>query len=656
MGDENDTINAGENLEGSEIYDPSLNDEDVLNATIDGTTTPDSIRNVEILNLDFKFGAKMDMDDVVGAQTVNVSVDQGSRAAFLNIDDTYQFNADDTVETLRMDDDASLLMDGDEYTLQGLDADGAGVNGIDILIESNDAANTFELASATLSTDIEVSGDSDLTLKGLAASGAEVVNTLDGAELIVELGNNDTNVEDVAADRFKFTESITAGATLEFKNGDTVELTKNDNTADFDLVKDDDSDSISVIANIENAVGALDFGTGSAGDAGFETINYTAGKEQDVTFAIKSEATVDIDGTSNLTVNFNGTDASGATINAADLEGNLTITAADSIQGTDAAIVGGIGDDDISLGAAIDDELAIILSQGGNNTVTFDQNITGPDGDAYVEFGAGQDTFLLSGADVVTGASLEVRGGDGADDLTLNLTGSTISASEVTFKGEAGDDTLTLDAQGGGISAGAEVTFNGGVGDDTFVLTDAGFSAGTINDATIDLQGGDGTDSVLLGAGSDTDVNFTFASATTLKASDIDEFVMDANDENGADRDVNLTFENANKTLDGEFNFVGENDDANTTLHINVLDTQENTDLADVSHSGLDSFYIFANSDGKEYIGTQGDETYYIGQNNDTASAFAAGTTGGATGIEVGGEDGADTFVLGLASCYRSLI
>jgi Ca2+-binding RTX toxin-like protein len=202
--------------------------------------------------------------------------------------------------------------------------------------------------------------------------------------------------------------------------------------------------------------------------------------------------------------------------------GNDVITL-DETRGTlpAALMFGGAGNDTLSAGSGNDQ----LFGQAGNDTLdgkAGDDLLFGGDGNDLLKGGtgsdrlfgeAGDDRFVWNrgdGTDTVDGGtgsdSLEVNGGNGADNLTVVPDGvhvhvqgegatafdiDTTRVESITVAGNGGDDVITAR---NGLATLVQLTLDGGAGNDTV-------NGGDGNDLLI---GGDGDDSVFGGRGSDT--------------------------------------------------------------------------------------------------------------------------------------------------------
>ena len=157
--------------------------------------------------------------------------------------------------------------------------------------------------------------------------------------------------------------------------------------------------------------------------------------------------------------------------------------------------------------------IAVIALQDGNGADNVTFNLTGPLTSAQsvlLNLGGGNDQFTANIAgdiNTTNGLDLEIYGGAGNDSLKVNQTGQTLAGSFVPYlEGDAGNDTLVYNGTGT-IATGATVTpeFSGGAGNDSIKSTYSGQINGNFI-YNLSADGGTGNDNIVdninVGAGS----------------------------------------------------------------------------------------------------------------------------------------------------------
>ncbi len=252
--------------------------------------------------------------------------------------------------------------------------------------------------------------------------------------------------------------------------------------------------------------------------------------------------------------------------------GNDTITGS---QGAD-TLIGGDGNDRVTGGRGND----VADLGAGNDTFVWNPG----DGSDTVLGGAGTDTLVFNGSDAAESMSIGANGGNavltrdvgnivmdingvervqiaaagGADNIVVNdLTGTGIAqvaidlsagpgsqsgdgaADRVTVNGSAGDDNITAVSSGGSIvvnglaaqvtiahaDAGDVLSLNGGAGND--VINASAIRAGQL--ASLNINGGDGNDTITGSAGNDTVIGGRGNDVANLGAGD-DTFIWNPGD------------------------------------------------------------------------------------------------------------------------------
>ena len=159
----------------------------------------------------------------------------------------------------------------------------------------------------------------------------------------------------------------------------------------------------------------------------------------------------------------------------------------------DATIVGGAGGDTITF-SGLDFVNGSVVGGDGNDLLSLDiAAISG----TTVNLGAGVDTLLLSGAEGGVTA-LDIRGGSGADEITIAGDGVDGDISATTLYGGGGADLITISGEAGaGSFINGDSTVNGG-GADTITINgaQAGEAGMVISGADVTIKGKGGADEI----------------------------------------------------------------------------------------------------------------------------------------------------------------
>ena len=148
--------------------------------------------------------------------------------------------------------------------------------------------------------------------------------------------------------------------------------------------------------------------------------------------------------------------------------GNVTVTLGDGTKYTSHAAV----------------EVVAVSGKGGDDQVSYD--LTGPlvaSRSVLVNLGAGNDQFtgnIAGDIDNTDGLNLQVVGGAGNDNLSINQTGKTVEGTFIPYlEGDAGNDTLSFKSTGD-IAPNAAVVpgLTGGAGNDTITSDYTGLIRG----------------------------------------------------------------------------------------------------------------------------------------------------------------------------------
>jgi hypothetical protein len=171
--------------------------------------------------------------------------------------------------------------------------------------------------------------------------------------------------------------------------------------------------------------------------------------------------------------------------------GNVTITGSDGAQ---TLTINSTGTNSVAGGAGID---TITVSVGTNT-------ITGGGGADVLVGGSGADNFVVAALADVSGLAESIDGGAGSSDkITMGLTGAAdLSAATIanveSIVFHASGNTLTVDYDDLGTTAGLVSTLTGGAGTDVVVIDEATFDASGLTLTSIDtLTTTDGTASAV---------------------------------------------------------------------------------------------------------------------------------------------------------------
>ena len=211
-----------------------------------------------------------------------------------------------------------------------------------------------------------------------------------------------------------------------------------------------------------------------------------------------------IEGETGILVNSDSSVSGGIVYNYIENTGTITGNGGVAIDGvTDIGLIGGAAIDgvetvnnqgiitgDVNLGAGDDTFVlsgASSLLAGSVNTGDGADTVTLNDGSITVNIdaGAGDDVINLNSGDV-----FHVQGGDGKDAITL---AGSIVTSASTIVGGAGDDTLVW-------SSGTTPSINGDIGSDTLSITASEYDGSQLLDGGDDTSSADGwIDALTLG-------------------------------------------------------------------------------------------------------------------------------------------------------------
>ncbi|MGV6809876.1 MAG: beta strand repeat-containing protein [bacterium] len=492
----NDTIDgsvAGTLNTGDTITDGSTTDSDTLTATVTGNSKP-TVSNIETLNLDMQFGSIFDAAALSNATSVNVAASQSgvNSATLANTSNLYEIDPDG-LTSLKLGGDAKVKLEGDTISISN-NSDG-GSSGDDITLNSTGSANTVTLgANFQTGTEVTVTGDQDITLKGLV-SGQTVTDSQDAnatskallGDVNAAFDASKMNVDQIEADQLTNDLDVKSGASVILTDGSTGDISTTDSSATLNLTSTD------------AAAGNVDIGT-------FKTVNYTVGAaNQKITITATAGSTLEtfnIAGSQTAEISFSTTaDATPFSVNGVNATGNLTLKGIGNLLDTTPdesnAIQGGSGNDIFEIGA-------ISATAGGAGFLG----------------NGGDDIFKLTGNLFTagsTGQDIAFLGGDGTDEVLIAGTAVVIDSAgannnEVSF----GVEQITLD---GNITADVDASLTFG-NDDVFnnqILNFVGEDNVVSNTLEVIVNAGNDV------AGSDADIDLT---DNTITHSGLDSFKL----------------------------------------------------------------------------------------------------------------------------------
>lgn len=589
-------------MTGYTIIDSTTTDTDVLNAAVSGSLTPTSVMNIETINLVAKYGntGTFAATNVVGTKNLNVSSDIiAGTATFTDVGGAKvaAIKAGTNIATL----DATMATAGGVLAVDAGSATTVNVTGN----TGSDEINVTVNGGSTTMVANTLAGASDkLTITSGGTSANTVTLSSNGAlGSTVAAGNQSLTIKGSTTlfDEKAVTNSLTAGTlNVQFTaTNSTDDLTKvaapmeiATVTADNDALKFADSSTVTLsqdattnqldINSSTDASGTLNFvlnGAASVGKGTTDFANVVVSASKAVTNFVAAldttDTTLKFSGTNDITVK---TGSSAKVLDASAMNAKLTVEAAGAAttftkvtgsQGDDtitlsgtivaSTISGGLGNDTIILGAAVDN-VALTLDGGlGTNILklTTDVNITdgaGPlDADSVISnFGTvdlnGSDLTVAQKQGLTLGNTFVVKGTSANDIFTVAMIdgkGSTfVDLSGVTVNGTASlkidaassTATTTHTLKGSGtyattiVGSAAKDVVTGGAGDDV-IWTAAGLD---------EITGGGGADKFRLGAKADM---VTAANVRHVKDFVVgtDKFVIAVNDSTGANITGNLS-------------------------------------------------------------------------------------------------------------------
>jgi hypothetical protein len=536
------------------IIDQSTTDNDTLNITATAAVPAAKISNIENINVNWDaFGtATVDATNISGAKNLTVS---SSKLGFLGNVDVIAAGANTVtagagaVGTLTVSGGTSAVVNagaaktvvvnpiGDATkALSATVTAGATTESITVgafkttTVTGTDATKTITITGTPGATDVAnvtVTKDASVTVAGAvletlnitAADGNKVtlaapaflkdvaVTSTGKATLVV--GSADITGMTVTNATTGLTIDLTSAAaadltkvafdTLNLKNalaGDVTVKTGANIKADVDLAANKiltadeataTADSVTLTLSVDQtALNVVD------GNKTIETLNIASALKADdadktLTIAALTAKNAVVTGADKVTV----TSFTGESLTATALTGDLTVTQGGAAAATatvvgsatakntvtfiattqNTAYVGGAGADIVTLAQTTGDSSTVL----GNGANTFTATAL-TDGNAVVQGGTGVDTITVA---ATLDANIVVQAGGGDDVVTYGAT-----TGLGTIELGAGNDKLTLSA---GTIAGANLKIDGGEGTDTLVLNGKDISLGTVTVSNIEV-------------------------------------------------------------------------------------------------------------------------------------------------------------------------
>lgn len=658
----NDTYDAstlGTLQNGDSIFDISTTDNDTLNALINGTVTPTSIKNVENINITAKYGTvTFDAGNVSGVEVITVdsaiaagsaTVDKvvtGSVVASTNITSmTVKSKVTGTTSTVDVNGGSATTLtvtseNGTETGNSSFDVTASAATSVDLTGADKNDTFVADLAVATALTAAGGTGNDSYTI---TLGAAATVATIDGG------AGNDTYVMTLANGTNTITTADGGAGTDAYTlnlNGGTLAFTSDATTETLNIVSGGAENTV-------NATGTVTTTTGIINISGSQnvTLKDTSANLTGVTVNNTNTGTTTVKVSSTTDGNSLAKVATSAIIDILAVSGAHYLTFKDGAQvklSQDSTVnalelaseTDGVGTINVTLAgdASIADEAA-----GSSDFQTI--AITNADtGIAATALTAAFDNTATTGTTVTLAGSHALTLANTSTAMALNASSMTgvltaeLNAGLINITAGSGADVLTIaDADLGSTS----VNLAAGAGNDTVILAGSGTMDGD-DDETLTIDGGDGTDTLKLTAA------FDFSSGTT----NIDASVVTGFEKinlNGFDLTMNQKQLFTNGSSFELLNDVAGN--AGTfTLEINT-DASQVVDLSSMT-------YGFTSNGGEAGItidgvtaGTAVTITATSGADTITGSNAGAGTGNdtitagnGADNIDAG--TGADTIIL----------
>ena len=638
-----DTFNAeaGTLQTGDRILDSSTDDNDTLNAVINGSNTNNApeVVNVENINLDLDVfsGAVYDATNTEGATITGASDKLGFNGSFqvtaagdnnvvagenvtdLTVTDLGAGNVDaGAAETVTID---TVAFDAETTEV----TNNVTVNGdVELSVTANDNAADDKFTLNLTSTAAAVVSLTAFNSATIAAGGSLTITGDEGITLATDADEIYSATADVNLSGFMLDVNAATGGDLDAENFDLAgfEVSTDDTLAitnaqgqEINLTAEDagltvsgaGEDGDSVVVNVSANQAANTALVVNSVDS--STINLTADVEEIASLTVAGDATLNVAGDVTIAalvataatdtlavagegdVTITGSTLSLESIDASGLTGNLEFN-----QGVDANIdvVAGEGDDEITLAGTTGTEASVVTGNGDN---TVDATAL-TDGTLAVTGGVGEDTLELGAIAFNVGATVAVDFGDGNDTLdiaatanfvgnnlnlenleniVLNGAGATMAASQVT------EQEYNVRGEGFGTST---LTVELAAGGDSVDLSGLDVSDSATTGVEFSIDGGTGNDTIVGTSIDDTITGGTGVDTMTGGAG-ADTFVIAAGD-------TGITAATADTITDFE-------------TGVDAIDTQALDSVASADGSGYADFAAFVAAAETSFEGTLAD-------------------------------------------------
>lgn len=480
-GDDTITGTVGTLNSNDIILDNSTTDNDVLNATITDATLKPTIKNIEKANLTWASNADMVFDAVNSTgNSFNVTANALAFTGNVKFDNLGTNNVavdSKATGTLLLEEVVKSTVNAGAATAVTLTKGTSTVVGektsADITVNNNVAfsnvaatavenvtlRSTVEGAKVTatagvtqIGDQLTVAGDKSITYNGVV-TGEKIVNSLTAGKLTVE-SNDVAGALDTSKINANLI-SLKAATTL-------VTVANNQNFLVDNTTAGAALTGFTAATGVTNAVVNLEtkanLSSAGVNITGISTLNLDAKAATTIgTLVTDAENNVNITGDSKTTISAMTGSTGAVSIDASKLTGEFVVTSttvdvATGIIGSSTAknnittaattknvtVITGSADDTITTAATTAGTLTINAGDG-KNTVDAKLFTTGT---AKITTGSGNDTIDLSG--LTTTGKATVTSGSGDDKVTLGT--AFTAATEFTFDGGAGTDTLVIGA------------------------------------------------------------------------------------------------------------------------------------------------------------------------------------------------------------------
>lgn len=503
----NDTVTgaSGTFADGDTVTDGTTTDNDTLTAQVTTAVVKPVLTNVENVNINGDFVTTgLDLTSVTGTKvaTFNTGITSGTATVGLT---TGTAGAKTTA--------TQKIVFGNNIATATINADATGTAGT-VNVDSGSISNTLTFAGASAADNYALTFNGNLKLAG--------VNTVETLKATSSVANG----------KITFQEVYTAGKTLDIAGTNNVILAGSAANLDGRVTSKSSTGTVTVDITGAGAVDTTKMAGVSAvildAPAGAVSITVNSGvavstgiDQGNAAFTIAAPvatATTNAVTFNNSAANQTGLVGSSVktlTVNsAAPLVNGVDATYAVLDNGTDNVVLTGTNDVKVTAGKAKSVDASTLV---GALTYTQSTAVT-----TTVKGGSGANVVTLlantvdstyvgqNGGDSVTlattTASASVTTGSGNDTITAN----TITTGSASINTGAGDDTVSAT----GLTTGV-ISTNLGDGNDTFTVGAGATTTGTV---VLAVDGGAGTDSLLIAAAADfSGGTFSVTSVETVK-------------------------------------------------------------------------------------------------------------------------------------------